>query len=154
MPELCSDLQTPRPIAIPGLHACQYVGYNSTVHRFIKPSAHDPDAGTSPFLFCYPSYYKPLLPQFVTETKHPYFFLQQLPSWKVYQMGAQCHSWNIYFPQKTIFRQWNWQYFSVMFEGKSRTDKKTWGMWYFLIFYPHPVKKVSLKCKTSLLLCR
>lgn len=49
-------------------------------------------------------------------------FLQQLTSWKVYQMGTQCHSWNIHFLQKTIFRQWNWQYFSVMFEGKSRTD--------------------------------
>lgn len=70
------------------------------------------------------------------------FFLQQLTSWKVYQMGAQCHSWNIHFLQKTTFRQWNWQYFSIMFEGKSRTDKKDLR---YLVFsyFPPPIKKKS-----------
>lgn len=28
------------------------------------------------------------------------------------------------FPPENNLRQWNWQYFSVMLEGKSRTDKK------------------------------
>jgi hypothetical protein len=39
-------------------------------------------------------------------------------------MGTQRHNGNIYFPPKTIFKQRNWQYFSVMLEDKSRTDKK------------------------------